>query len=791
MRYLHLKSIRLQMLLFIVLLILFQFIFIGFVTDKKLNELPEYVNSRYEEIVSAKAAEVSRELNGLIEQVNMVSNLSFVKEMDLKVIEENLSEITNNYKTITVATIEELAQNSDGLLIEIQEQKSFEDIMLTLAEHNYYITQPFYSRYVDNQAPLIAIFQAVNSGNDVDNTEGIVGIAIVVIEVNFLNDVVTSIQVNQSEQGWIINKFGTVIVHKDANTPMNKSASDIIDIDKDKEDLLKLILNNTAGTFQHYDEQGNSLLTIYKSIDNSPDWTFMITYLEKDIYSELLGVRRSILYALLGSLILVVTMTILYSNKLLKPILNLKDTFNKATAGDFEVRAEENIANELGDAGKSFNIMLKQIKDLTFKDSITGLDNYYSCMLKLAGKISKLKRTHITLCILLISLDDFKRINSVAGYEAGNYVLKELAIRFSSNIKENEIVARYFGDEFIVLIGARDNDALLARINQFADQSTNTISANNNDFLIKMSIGASIIHDETDVDKAIKEAMISKLKVKELGGNSIMFYNDKLKAEVRERQEIERALIYGIERQEFYLKYQPVIESKSQKIVATEALLRWKSEKYKNISLEKIINAAERTGLILDIGNWALMEACKQNKLWQQMGYSPMVIGVNVSALQLEELNFVNKVKDILEVTGLDSKLLELEITETNIMYNIEQNLATIRKLKGLGVRIAIDDFGTGYSSLSYLSRFPIDTLKIDRAFTTEIGKDKRSQMIVDTIISLAHTMNLYTNAEGVETKGQLEYLREKGCDFIQGYLISKPVGANEIIELLDKDRDK
>ena len=406
----------------------------------------------------------------------------------------------------------------------------------------------------------------------------------------------------------------------------------------------------------------------------------------------------------------------------------------------------------------------------------------------LSTKIERLEGRDEAMSIVIISIDDFKKINTLKGYDVGDEVLCYLAQRIREYINNDEIVARFLGDEFIIFLSGKESDIIEDRIYGLRELFNGEIKIRDYHFVLKTSIGASITKNlNMPIDEIIHQATVSKLIVKKMGGNNYRFYSFELDQYIIEEQKMENHLYQAIVNNELKLLYQPIIELPSNKIGSTEALLRWTNPLYSKISPLVMIKMAEQSGLIFEIGEWVLRKACKQNKEWQDKGHPPIVVSVNVSAIQFEQTNFVEMVKEILVDTKMESKYLELEITETNAMDNVEEKLKKMRRLKDMGVRISIDDFGTGYSSLSYFTKFPIDTLKIDRSFITDMLNDENAKTIVNTIISMAKTIKVNVTAEGVETAEQLEYLKQRGCTKIQGYYFSKPVDPINIEEMIQK----
>ena len=527
----------------------------------------------------------------------------------------------------------------------------------------------------------------------------------------------------------------------------------------------------------------------FNKIRESPEWTFLISISEKSIYKEINGVRNTILAAIIIGLILVIAFCFFYSRSLSKPILELKKVFERAANGDLNIRANEKIYNELGLAAKSFNKMLEKIKDLTYRDMVTELYNYNGFFLELPYKMKKLADKKIVTSIVIISIDDFKRINSIHGFDFGDGVLCDFARQLKNFLRGEEIVARFLGDEFILFLYEDDILTIEERIKKLWNLCSGEVKVNDNQFVMRVSIGASVsTNNSIAIEEIIHQATIAKLIVKKMGGNHYRFYDFELEELIKEEQKIENDLYHAIENNEFKLVYQPIRELATGRNIGIEALLRWTNPLYSKVSPLVLIQIAEQNGLIIEIGRWVLKEACRQNKQWQKEGYSPIIVSVNVSAIQFEQTNFVEMVKEILEETELEPKYLELEITERIAMDRVEEKLLKMKELKSMGVRISIDDFGTGYSSLAYFTRFPIDTLKIDRSFINDMLNDENAKTIVTTIINMAKSIKIKTIAEGVETWEQLEYLKKKSCDQIQGYLISKPVDPHIIVEMFEEE---
>lgn len=776
------KSIRTQILIYLVIgtIVLAGVVF--FLSELKLNELPDHIKAQYSEIVNARSDEVSKELKSFVEQITIISKSPIVRSMDLEKIKEYLPHLLldQKYRNMTIAYPDGSAWSTVIDEFNISEQEQYRKIFIENKE--YTISQPFRSPYIhESDEPIVIVAHSVVNDND-----EVMGLVNVVVKIDFLNQVVKEMSLKGTGYGWIVNREGLVVAHPDPKASLEKNIKDYISSDSK---TLDEILDAESGTLEYIDKSGERMLAFFSRIKGSPDWTFIVSVSENEIYKEINGVKNTILGSIIIALILLVLFGVYYSSSLSRPILELKEVFEKAANGNLSVKANEQVSNELGAAAKSFNIMLERIKHLTYKDVTTGLYNYNGFLLEIPHKINNLISKGDVISIAIISIDDFKRINSIYGYDVGDEVLHEFSKRLYNFVNTKELVARFLGDEFVLLLYGDDILTIEKKVRSLWRLCSGVIKIRNNEFILNTSIGASTMGGNvTSIEETINQATIAKLVVKKMGGHNYKFYNYELDEFVKEEQEMEKALYHAIENQELKLVYQPIIDVNTNEIVEVEALLRWTSPVYGSVSPLVLIQIAEQSGFIYEIGEWVLREACNQNKQWQEEGYPPVVVSVNVSALQFDQPNFVEMVNKILEDIDMDPSYLELEITETNAMDRVDEKLEKMESLKSMGVRISIDDFGTGYSSLAYFTRFPIDTLKIDRSFINDMLNDENAKTIVTTIINLAKTIKIKIIAEGVETVEQLEYLKQKGCDKIQGYYFSRPVAPDLIREMLKED---
>jgi diguanylate cyclase (GGDEF)-like protein/PAS domain S-box-containing protein len=424
-------------------------------------------------------------------------------------------------------------------------------------------------------------------------------------------------------------------------------------------------------------------------------------------------------------------------------------------------------------------------------DTLTGLANRNLLRDRLQQGIVRAKRENAKLAVLFLDVDQFKIVNDSLGHTVGDELLKTVAGRLSSSVRESDTVARLGGDEFVVVLVTRSGEASLeVDVTTVAAKLLGNVAEpvvlGERELRPTISVGVSVYpQDGADVDTLLRNADAAMYRAKELGRNRFQFFTADMHERIRRRVELESSLRRALERGEFELHYQPQVGLREGRIVGVEALLRWRHPERGLIGPAHFIGFAEESGLIVPIGAWVIEEACRQNKAWQDQGLPPIPVAVNVSARQCEQENIDDVVRDALRRSGLSPRWLELEITESISMANPEQSVPLMRRLKETGVALSIDDFGTGFSNLSYLKRFPIDRLKIDLSFVREITSDPGSLAISEAIITLSHSLNLKVLAEGVETDGQLTLLAARQCDEVQGFLFSPPVPAARVGELL------
>jgi diguanylate cyclase (GGDEF)-like protein len=426
-------------------------------------------------------------------------------------------------------------------------------------------------------------------------------------------------------------------------------------------------------------------------------------------------------------------------------------------------------------------------KHLATHDPLTGLPNRLLFGQRVSAAIERAERARRGLAVLLIDLDRFKIVNDTLGHGAGDVVLKACAERLARTLRDTDLIARVSGDEFAVMVEpCAQPVAAIAVARKILGAIERPLIIQGQEIVLTGSVGIAVYHEDgRDTETLLKHADIAMFRAKESGRNNYQFYSAQMNPHSLQRLGLETALRRALERGEFTLHYQPKYSLKNDEITGVEALLRWKHAELGMVSPAQFIPIAEETGLIEPIGAWVLKEACVQAARWHDQGLSGVRIAVNLSARQFRNQKLARDIRKCLVESGLDPKLLELELTESLVMQDPEQAAEMLNELKSMGLTLSIDDFGTGYSSLAYLKRFPIDSVKVDRSFVKDIPGDAEDVAIVEAVIALARSLGLRVVAEGVETAEQHEHLKGIGCDEMQGYLKSKPLPADDITRLL------
>jgi diguanylate cyclase (GGDEF)-like protein/PAS domain S-box-containing protein len=432
----------------------------------------------------------------------------------------------------------------------------------------------------------------------------------------------------------------------------------------------------------------------------------------------------------------------------------------------------------------------ERIQFMANHDALTGLPTRGLLEDRLQQAMHFAERYDRWASVAFIDIDDFKQINDSLGHGAGDELLKIVARRLADCVRPTDTVARLGANEFAVVIADQPKSRELVNrsVQRLREAIAAPIAIAGHHLQATCSIGlANYPKDGADVEAMLANAGSAMYRAKETGRDNIQFYTPELNGKAHEKFLLQEELRAALKREEFTLLYQPQVDLRSGRIFAVEALIRWRHPELGLVPPDKFIPAAEESGLIVAIGDWVLRAAARQNKAWQEAGLAPIAVSVNVSARQFREKNWVSRVVEALKESRLAAQYLELELTESLIMQDVDQAIATMKQLQGLGVQLSIDDFGTGYSSLSALKSFPVARLKIDKSFVRDLPDDENDRAVATAVISLGQKLNLRVIAEGVETDAQMAFLRDNNCDEMQGYLFSKPAPPEEIAAMLKR----
>jgi diguanylate cyclase len=445
--------------------------------------------------------------------------------------------------------------------------------------------------------------------------------------------------------------------------------------------------------------------------------------------------------------------------------------------------AEEQLNKQLAEQQKLY----EALEHSAYYDPLTSLGNRALLNEKLGDAIRNAELNKCYAALILMDLDNFKKVNDNYGHNFGDELLCAVGKQLRSCVGGKGLAARVGGDEFAVLL------PYLKKINEASEECQKILEIfrkpfvlNGRELHVTASIGVSMYPgDGEELAELYRNADIAAYSAKENGGNSVAFFHKHMLEEITEKLSIEEGLRRALRNDEFILHYQPLVDTSTRKIIGVETLVRWNHPVKGMIPPVKFIPIAEETGLIIPIGEWVLRRACHQYVLWKNKAVNPGTLAVNISVRQFEKPEFLKVVKAILEETGMEAKDLEFEITETIAMKDLEHSIKVLMELKALGIRVALDDFGTGFSSLNYLKKLPIQTLKIDKSFIDNVTLDNREDTVVQAVIAIAQKMGLNIIAEGVETEDQLDFLKKEKCSIVQGYLFSKPLAVEGMEDLL------
>ncbi len=628
----------------------------------------------------------------------------------------------------------------------------------------------------------------------------------------YIKDFLSSIEMGKTGISMVLDKTGTVVYHPD---------TELIGTPTVSVKLGKLVSDYYTGSISKsgtFDNKENGIQTIYGySVIPELDWVLIV----KQEVPEIIDLANIILYVLGWTALVLFISIFIMSNYITKmytaPLIKLKDTMHTASNGNLEVQSGIDAKNEFGELSRSFNKMLHIIRGnynelaamrdqlvineeqlrsnydhieyLAYHDILTNLPNKLAFINQVNTALTSslgLDRLH---AVYFVDLDNFKTINDTLGHDYGDNLLTQIAEQLFSMISADDILARAGGDEFLLFRrDIKDQNDVTAFAASIIDNFKKPFHLNGELTYISMSIGIAIYpKNGTATNVLIKNADIAMYKSKDTGKNKYTLFDSSMEEELNRNTVIVEVLRNAIATQECYVEYQPQIAINNSQIIGFEALMRINNSKLGPLSPVEFIPIAEESGLIVELGEWVLREACRFNRSLIDQGFS-YIVSVNISTVQISRGGFVTMLENVLNETKLPPQNLELEITESVLLSSPVDAAALLNRLQAIGVRISLDDFGTGYSSLNYLTNMPINTLKIDKSFIDNIDKKGKDYHIADNIIRLAHSIDIKVVAEGVENEVQLALLKRKKCDIIQGFIFSKPLSPSALVHILSSE---
>lgn len=663
-----------------------------------------------------------------------------------------------------------------------------------------------YQENVDDGRFVLYVGKAIklrDAGQDPIMSKALLrGYLVLTVDLKSISDLVTNGLYGVESGLFAIDRAGVIRMHADAARVGTSLASGVVDA-----------LQNIADSNAEYVGLLDDERSHFQAAKVSENLWLVAAYPESQLRANADLLARTVAGITLLAVIILVAASFWFMNAVfIRPVQKLSAAARQVREGNLRVELDVKSGDEIGDLAKAFHEMgeglyasQEQIRFHAYHDNLTGLPNRFMFREHLEQAVTHAKHYNEMLGVLFADVDGFKRVNDTLGHHAGDELLKAISERVRSVVRsqdllghagefepEMNVVSRIGGDEFVVLITQMDYAVEAGKVAQrIIDVISKPFMIAEQEIYVGISIGIALFPADTDnAEDLLRHADIAMFHAKAAGKNNFQFYSRAMNAVATNTLSLEARLHRAMERDELFLVYQPKIDLRSGRTLGVEALLRWKHPEEGMIPPDVFIPVAEEVGMINAIGEWVLRNACQQVRAWERTIACDLIVAVNISSHQLANQHFSATVQKIIKETGLSPGHLEFEMTETAVM-RMESNVdQAFRMIRDLGITISLDDFGTGYSSLSHLRRFPINFLKIDRSFVDEALTNVDDRAIVSAIIGMAQNLGLQVVAEGVETQEQADFLREKGCDFAQGYFFGRPMSAENILTHLRNEMD-
>ncbi len=660
------------------------------------------------------------------------------------------------------------------------------------------VTYTTFFRNPDNGEPALLTSKPLYlfGKNEPGRQKDLYGYLMLTVDLDFLKAQASREKPGESGEVFFTDDKGAILFHRSADQVGQKLSGELFSQSKQYADGSTLIDGLYMGKAAHF--QSVKL----------HDWLYaFVVYQEEELLAKSINLGWTV--ALVTSIAMLLATTLLFGvfrKLLIKPIRALSLAVSEMGHGKLLTPIEIDSDDELGELaarfremGKSLHNSHEQVRYVAYHDSLTGLPNRLMFKDYLKRATAGARRDMQGLAILFLDLDNFKRINDTLGHQAGDTLLESFADRLSSQLREEDVIAhstpedaskliaRLAGDEFIILLPDTNGPGEVEKVAKRIFKSlSEPFIVSMQELYVSASIGIAMYPEDGETaGELLKNADIAMYHAKKLGRNNFQYYSRKLNEASAEKLKIEGRLRHALENEALALHYQPQVTLATGDISAVEALLRWEDPELGQVSPDVFIPIAEEFGLIVKISEWVIHEACRQAQEWITVYDLPITMSINISAVHFNDENLVSIIASALKATGMNSGSLELELTETSILQNLNQAIETLDNFKSMGLKLALDDFGTGYSSLSYLMKLPFNRLKIDQSFIRNLKTETKGATIVAAIISMSHSLGMSVVAEGVEEAEQMQVLRQMRCDAVQGYYISRPLPADKFEDFI------